>query len=239
MLVHVRRRKLFAAALAGAALAGLGITLASSHAGGAPAELAVSNLYTRAGFLTPLRPGVTYGASAFPTLLRVTAPGRSWAGSQWRTTSHGKPAFAWAAVGHGATRSSTPVPLLGVITIVTPYGRSPSVAQTVQRLRVGGSGADYETPSRVRLAGYSGMQFDGTVWGKWGHVFIPFSSVTNAASPPDTHRLPKGEAFRAIVLNVRGRTVLVFLENADLPQDQFPTFLADAGRVLGTLAFPA
>jgi len=238
MLVHLRRRRLLAAALAGAAFAALGVTLASSRAAGDAKELAVSNLFTRAGFLTPLKPAVVYGASTFPIPLRVTAPDASWAGSQWRTTSRGKPAFSWAAVGHGATAPSG-VPLRGVVTIVTPYGPSPSVAETVARLQIGGSGADYGKPTRVRLAGYAGTQLDGTVWGKWGHVFIPFSPVTNGASPPDHLSLPRGETFRAIVLNVRGRTVLLFVLKADLPQDRFPGFLADAGRLLKTLAFPA
>jgi hypothetical protein len=238
VIARIRKRTILVAALAGAALAALGVSAAWSHAAGAPAELAVSNVYTHAGYLTPLKQGVTYAASSVPVPLRLTAPDGSWAGSQWKTTLRGKPAFGWVAVGHGATAPSG-VPLHGVVTIVVPYGASGGVTQTVKRLRTGGSGVTFEQTSAVRLAGYEGEQFDGNVWGKWGHVFIPFTAVTHGASPPDNHKLGKGEAFRVIVLDVRGRTVVVFLENADLPAEQFAGFLGDAGRLLKTLAFPA
>src|SRR5207249_4489106 len=74
-------------ALAGAAVAG----------GGEPPELATSNLNTSAGKLTALKAGVTYQASAFPIALRVTPTDGTWAGTQWKTSSHGQPAFGWTA----------------------------------------------------------------------------------------------------------------------------------------------
>ena len=65
---------------------------------GAPVELPMSNVHTQAGQFTTLHAGSAYQASAFPLPLRVTVPDRTWGGAQWRTTSHGKPAFGWAAV---------------------------------------------------------------------------------------------------------------------------------------------
>src|SRR5438093_1057519 len=83
-------------------------TAAASHssrtaaaAGGEPPELATSNLNTRAGKLTALKAGVTYQASEFPIALRVTPTDGTWAGTQWKTSSHGQPAFGWTAFGQG------------------------------------------------------------------------------------------------------------------------------------------
>src|SRR5262245_41497954 len=98
MLTPVRRRKLLAAALAGATLAALGVTFASSHAaatGGNPAEL-----LTSAKTLAPLKSGVTYQASSFPLRLRLTVSDSSWLGAQFSATSHGRPAFGWVVLGH-------------------------------------------------------------------------------------------------------------------------------------------
>jgi hypothetical protein len=49
----------------------------------------------------------------------------------------------------------------------------------------------------------------------------------------------QGEVFRIIALNMKGKTVIVYLENAQLPADQFPTFLTQAATLLKTLKFVA
>jgi hypothetical protein len=251
MLIQVRRRKVLLAALCGATLAALGITVASSRAtrldsaaqaSGIPVEMPMSFLNSPAGRLTKLKAGVTYQASSFPIALRVTTADRNWAGAQWQSSAHGKPAYGWAAVGQGPVTK----PPRGLVEILTPLGPTPSVAATIARLRTGGShepeskigGITFQEPSPVKIAGYSGRHFDGEVWGKWGHGFIPFSPSTHGGSPSDYLRLDKGEAFRLIVLNVRGRTVVLFLESAVLPAEQFPVFLASANRLLKTLKFP-
>ncbi len=158
--------------------------------------------------------GVTYQASSFPLGLRVTAPDGSWSGTQWRTTSRGKPAFGWAEFGHGP--GSTPP--RGVVELETAYGPTPSVAATIARLRRGGShlpashvgGITFQAASPVNLAGYPGRQFDGTVWGIYGHTFVPFSATTGGASPADSFRADQGEVFRLVALNVNGKTVVLF-----------------------------
>jgi hypothetical protein len=226
MLDHIRRRRTRISALVGAVFAALGVTLASSHAAtGAEPELLVS-----AKSAAMLSAHVAYRASAFPLPLRVTAPDGSWGGAQWKTTSHGRPAFGAIIL----LRPPLQAPR-GDVVVETAFGATPSVAATIERLRAGGSGATYEEPSPVTLAGYSGMQFDGEVWGKWGHPFVPFSPVTHGASPPDAMFLKKGEVFRLVALDVKGKTVVLLFENWKLPADRFPTFLASATRLLGSL----
>ena len=240
----------YAVALALAATAGdaLGITVAkadraagSATSGSAP-ELLVSNFNTSAGKWAPLKARTTYQASAFPISLRLTPRDGTWAGAQWKKSSHGKLAFGWVAVGQGPWNGPR-----GLIELETAYGAVPSVAATIARLRVGGShapetkigGITFREPSPAKIAGYSGRQFDGEVWGKFGHAFVPFSAKTHAGSPADTFYLQKGEVFRLIALDVRGKTVVLVLESAELPAEQFPAFLTSANRLLKTLRFPS
>ena len=241
MLIQVRRRQLLAAALIGATFAALGITLASSHAattGGSPAEL-----LTSAKTLAPLTASVTYRASSFPLPLRFTAPDSSWLGAQFKAASHGRPVFGWVVVGHPPLAKPR-----GLIAIETAFGPTHSVAATIANLRYGGSslpethlgGVQFGTPTRTKLAGYPGQQFDGQVWGKFGHTFLPFSPhLRGPASPPDSNHLQRGEAFRFIALNVNGKTVVLGLESLGLPADQFPAFLTSARRLLQSLVLSA
>jgi hypothetical protein len=98
--------------------------------------------------------------------------------------------------------------------------------------------ATYEATSPVKLGASSGLQFDGTVVGK-EHVFIPFSPrSTDARWYPDNYGMAQGTVFRIIALNVRGKTVVVYLENLKLPADEFPAFLTKADALLKTLRFP-
>jgi hypothetical protein len=54
---------------------------------------------------------------------------------------------------------------------------------------------------------------------------------------PDNYGMGQGKVFRIIALNVHGKTVVVYLENAELPADQFEAFLTRAGTLLKTLKF--
>jgi hypothetical protein len=205
-----------------------GIVVAGAAA--AAASAGDAELLVSAKSAGPLRAHVTYRASTFPLPLRITPPDGTWGGAQWRSTSHGKPAFGGAVL----VRPPLDAPR-GDVVIETAYGPTPSVAATIARLRTGGSGTTYEAPTPVKIAGYSGMRFDGEVWGKWGHPFIPFSSATHGASPPDAMFLKKGEVFRLVALDVKGKTVVLLFENWKLPPDQFPGFLDSASRLLGSL----
>jgi hypothetical protein len=234
-------------AFTGAALAALGVTVTASPArtlmGGGLQDLPVSNVNTPAGSLTALRSGVTYQASHFPLGLRVTPPDGTWSGAQWRTTTRGKPAYGWAQLGQGPTTA----PPRGILQLETAYGPTPSVAATIARLQRGGShlpasnvgGTTFQAAAPVKLAGYSGRQFDGNVWGIYGHTFVPFSATTGGASPADSYHLDKGESFRLVALNVNGKTVVLLYDNIALPAQQFPAFIASANRLLRSLTFHA
>ena len=127
---------------------------------------------------------------------------------------------------------------LGAISIITAYGHTPSVAATVTGLRTRGRGATYEPTSPVKLAGFSGSTFDGQVVGAT-HYFIPFTPPSGAARfVPDSYELGSGDVFRVIVLDVRGKTVVVCIDSVALPADEFPAFLDEADSVLASLKFP-
>jgi hypothetical protein len=110
---------------------------------------------------------------------------------------------------------------------------------TVTHLRTPGHGAaTYGAISRVTIAGFSGFQFDGTVTGRL-HVFIPFTPHSRRARfYGDAFELGKGAIFRIIVLQVRTKTLVAFIEPVDLPEGQFPAFLAKADGILQSLEFP-
>ena len=180
-----------------------------------------------------LKAGVTFQASLFPLGLRVTPPDATWFGGQGKIATQKRGSFGWVEF-----LQSPPAKPLGAISMITSLDATPSVASTVAQLRTGGSGATFQATSPVRLAGFSGSQFDGQVVGKT-HTFVPFSPLSHAATfHPDAYTFNQGEVFRIIVLNVRGKTVVLLLENAALPADQFSAFLASAGKILGTLQFP-
>jgi hypothetical protein len=232
-------RTLARVAILAVLVAGLG-SLAVSATATTPKlpELPMSELLTPAGRLTTLHSRLTYQASQFPFALRVTPPDGSWSGAQWKSHSDryggGPPFYGWAALGQGST-SNVP---RGLILIMTAYARTPSVAATVAGLRTRGVGATYEATSPVNLVGFSGIQFDGQVVGT-RHTFVPFSPRSNGAKYyPDAYFMNHGEHFRIIVLNVRGKTVVVFTDSVALSADQFPAFLTKADQLLNTLRFP-
>jgi hypothetical protein len=218
---------------------GCSVTAVAASAGGAPRELFRNAFLAPAGHVANLTSGVTYKASDFPLPIRVTIPEGTWGGAQWKYDSSYQrmkttvpPYYGWVTFEHRDTG-----PAQGIITIMTPYGSTPSVAATVASLRSRGHGATYEATSPVTVGGFSGVQFDGTVTGK-EHVFIPFSPKSTVAKWwPDNYGLGKGEVFRIMALGVHGKTVLVYVENGELAAAQFPDFLDQAATLLKTLKF--
>lgn len=207
-------------------------------------DLPQSYLFTSAGKLTPLQAAVSFRASRFPLAIRLTPPEPGWSGAQWRSGDHyfdggGPPHYGWVHLGRG---SPTGIPR-GLISIMAAYAPTPSVASTVSVLRTRGNGASYEPSTPITLAGYRGIQFDGQIVGAKnrdhiGHFFVPFSPRSHAAGYfPDEYPV-YGDVFRVIVLDVHGKTVVVYIENVALPPDQFPTFLTKADRILKTVRFP-
>ena len=240
-------------------LAGLVVGLGSPAAIAVTAklpDLPKSYIFSSAGKLTPLR-GVTYQASEFPLPVRVTPPDGSWTGAQWKANTfppdeiqqrHLKcstspavcrpPYFGWVAIGKGGAATSAPPRAL--ILIMAGYSGTPTVAATVSNLRTRGHGATYEPTTTVKVAGFSGLQFDGRLVGP-EHVFVPFSPPSHAAGGKADAIVEDGvgHAFRLIVLNVRGTTVVVFIGSLVMSADQFATFLPEADGILKSLKFPA
>jgi hypothetical protein len=207
-------------------------------------DMPQSYLFGAGGTLSPLRSGSTYRASQFPIPLRLKPFAGGWSGAQWKSgrdyfRGGPPPNFGWVHVGRG----SSSAPPLGLITIMTAYAKTPSVATTVNVLRTRGRGASYQDSEPIRIAGFSGMQFDGEITGAAnsdhiGHYFVPFSPRHNSASYfPDEYPV-YGQAFRVIVLDVRGKTVVIYIENVALSVDQYPAFLTKATRILAALRFP-
>jgi hypothetical protein len=241
---------LLALAVAGIGAAGLS---ASTTAEARPDIPVSSLLFSHSAKLTKLRPNVTYGASRFPVTVRLRTPDATWSGAQWRTgrlypalaesrgiaDDGGPPYFGWVSLAHAG--ASPGEPPLGLVTVMTAYAQTPSVAATVANLRTRGRGATYGPPSRVTVAGFDATQFDGAVVGPRrdhiGHVFVPFTpSTTGAHWRPDEYPV-YGDVFRIDVLNVYGKTVVVIAENVALPADRFPAFLSKADLILRALRF--
>lgn len=206
-----------------------------------PPDIAHSYLFTPGGKLTPLKAHTTYEGRLFPIALRITPPIAGWSGAQWKSGTvyfhgGGPPNFGWVHLGRGTTG----VPQ-GLITVMTAYARTPSVAATVNVLRIRGRGATYDPTIPIDLAGFSGVQFDGKITGSKnfdhiGHYFIPFSPKSSSAKYyPDEYGV-YGDVFRVIVLDVRGKTVIVYIEHP--VASRFPAFLAQADKILKSLRFP-
>src|SRR4051794_15294258 len=125
--MHGRHGKAMVAALGVTALA----LVASAAASPRAKLLDLFKATPTATTAAPLRAGATYQASLFPLPVRLSAVGGPWLGDQYRTTERGAPRFGWAQVGHPGVK--------GLITIVSAYGRTPSVGAVIARLRLGGS----------------------------------------------------------------------------------------------------
>jgi hypothetical protein len=216
---------------------GVAFLTASAASGAQPQQLAESDLNTGPGHTTNLNAGITYGASDFPLAFQITPPDASWAGAQWKSARNKQPPFyGWASVAQGGTNPK--VPPHGLVMIWTSYSPTPSVAATVAGLRTRGGGATYEASVPVTLAGFSGIQFDGQAKATQHHTFVPFSPRTHAARAfPDAVEVENGEPFRMIVLNVRGKSVIVMIDGYGVSADQFPDFLTKADQILSTLNF--
>lgn len=206
-------------------------------------DLPQSYLFTPAGRLTPLHAGVAYRASQFPLEVRITPPEPGWSGTQWRSGDQyfrggGPPHYGWVHLGRGAPAG---VPG-GLISVMTAYARTPSVAAIANVLRTRGRGATYGATTSATIGGFRGIQFDGQIVGAKnldhiGHFFVPFSPRSSAARYyPDEYGV-YGDVFRVLVIGVRGKTVVIYIENGGLPAERFPAFLIRAERMLAGLRF--
>lgn len=226
---------------------------AGAAASSALPDISQSYLFSPAGKLTPLRAGVTYRATQFPLPLRVTPPDGRWAGAQWKQNRFppdeiklrhltcstnpavcAPPYFGWVTFGN----SPPTAPPQFIVLLLAGYSRTPSVAATVENLRTRGHGATYGPTAPVTLAGFAGVQFEGQIVGS-RHVFVPFSPRTNKATGfPDAIEIDGVHPCRFDVLDVRGKTVVIFVGSLVLSPEQFASFLPRADQLLGRIRFP-
>ena len=204
--------------------------LAGTAAGAGTATRAdISDLPKSASKIFDLTAGTTYQASLFLPHVRFTVPVAGWQGSQH--VSHG---YDWFFLGWRDR---------GGMAVISAPGSAQSLATTVHRLETDradtpATGISIRPAVAVTVARFPGQQFDGTVTGQYGHTFAPFSSNTGGASASagDHWRLPKDDAFRIIVLNVRGMPI-VFVMDSDQPTLD-TGFVAAAAKLLKSLRFP-
>jgi len=200
----------------------------------------------------PLTSGVNYHASLFPLAITVRPTDGLWEGAQYLRTS---------GIHEGEQRKGRKVAFIsllhkyahnaqgkisnwgrGTITLEAGFTRGGSVQATMGRLRARPD--DFQTVSDVtpvHIAGFNGLSYDGRLKNGAGsfHRFVPFSSSDGSVPTTDSRKLEanygKGEAFRIIVLNVRGTVVAIYLDSETAPADKFPLFLGFANRLLSTV----
>jgi hypothetical protein len=200
---------------------------------------------------TPLSPGVTYEASAFPIDIRVKPTAPLWGALQLRS---GRFRFVQF---HHLRSGKLPLHGWGYVTLSAAVGRTSSVAATALKLH-GTPGLDAGPLRPVRVAGFPGKSFDaevvGTESGDNGVALTPFTrplrcgwcTHTMHGETLDNKFAGKGQLFRIMVIGARGKTVVIYIESSlDLssngshtPTETFPTFLPYAKKLLSTLTFP-
>ena len=197
----------------------------------------------------PLQRGATYRASLFPIEIRVRADGGLWEGLQYVRDDgpHEDVVLAGGKTGfvsllHKNARDAQgriPVWTRGLILIEASFAPTRSVGATMARLRARLSDVDAGEVTPTRVAGHDGLQYDGRVTGKY-HRFVPFSASDGSKPSTDSLRLLRYQQFRVIVLDVRGRAVVIYVQSAeDLSKSaSFPAFLPFAERMLASLRFP-
>lgn len=239
-------------AVAAALLTLVVLTVAAAAFAASPPDLVQGYLFAK-GKLAPLHANVTYQASKLPIPFRVTLPSAGWGGTQWKANDWAPdeiakrhlhcplvckpPYFGWAVIGQPPQRAGVPH---GIVLVLAGYSHTPGVAATVTSLLTRGHGFTTAATSRVKVGGFRGVQFDGQIVAA-EHTFIPFSPRTHAAKsfPDGIAEHGAGHGFRFVVLDVRGKTVVIFIGTEALDSTRFAAFLDDAMTVVGSFRFPA
>jgi len=237
------------------AAAGLAVSAAASGSGpkdianaGEPAAVAARQ--DNIGWLdaTAVTTGVTYQASTFPVRITFRPPDALWAAVQARGGGY-RFVQLYHRFAHDANGKVTNWGR-GLITFEAGAGKTGSVAAVVKTLHA----TALMTPgkiTRAQLAGFHGETFDTTIVGTrpgdaGGIPLIPFSGDPRPGG--DHFWVTRGQLLRVIVLDVRGKTVVVYIESTDdsgstiaaaQPAQSFPVFLGFVRRILGTVRFPA
>jgi hypothetical protein len=207
-----------------------------------------------------LQRGVTYQATAFPLAVHLRPPDVRWEGAQFESGR-----FKFVQLHHLRT-GSVGLDGWGFITLEASTGPTPSPAATIRRLHATPH-IDVSSIKATRVASFAGQTFDATIVGTdrppvcrtircaQGVSFAPFTTNhhcgfcnnTMKGETQDVKFAGTGQLFRIIVVGVRGKTVVIYLESAFAssvqrrfpPSKTYPTFLPYAKQMLATLRFPA
>ena len=199
----------------------------------------------------PLASGVTYRASLFPLAITVRPTDGLWRGSQWVEknglvdgTQRTGGTYGYVQLHHTYGRDPNGKISswgLGLLTIETAAAPTRSVQATMQRLRVRLGDVRAGAVTNVRVAGFSGLSYDGQLKNGAGsiHRFVPFSSSDGSKPSTDSYKIEanygKGGPFKIIVLDVHGKTVVIYLDSFTNPAAKFPVFLGFADKLLSTM----
>jgi hypothetical protein len=202
---------------------------------------------TRQGDHPRFRQGVTYKANAVPLLITLRDRDGYWGGAQFESGR-----FRFVQLFHSHRSGDPPLKGVGLITFEAATGATPSVAATVQHLH-GTPQIDAGPITPASVAGFAGKQFDATILGTAAGISLfPFTkdlhcgycTQTMHGETLDAKFAGKGTLFRIIVVGVRGKTVVIYLESLFAiqpkypPAKLFPMFLPYAQKMLATVRFP-
>ena len=226
MFGHIGRRRILVAAFAGAILAALGFTVASSRATTSDARELNKSTPENTAFGS-LAPGATYRASLVSPMPTVTSAIHGWLGAQFVTRQHRKVRYETAALlwqdyaGREVDILSGPAMTLSpAATLARPRSRIPNW-----------NFSPYQQPGPVKrwtVAGRQTLYFDATAPrpGVWTLV---------GSNPPEL-RIDHDHSFRMAALTVRGKTVVIVIQ---APEPSFAEFLPFAERLIASLRFPS
>jgi hypothetical protein len=214
------------AALAGAALAALGVTATSSHASARDTrELLKSHTA-----VAPLAAGTTYRASLISPTPSLTPSVPGWGGAQFVSHQNGKVRYETAVLFWKDSEHE--------IDIVSGPAMTLSPAAALGRARGHVAHWDfspYPPPTPVKrwaVAGRQALYFDATVPQPPGGTNGVWTLI--GSNPPEL-RVDGDQSFRMTALSVRGKTVVIVIRG---PHADFAHFLPTANRLVASLQFP-
>jgi hypothetical protein len=228
MRLHIPRRWLLLAALGGAVLAALGLTVTSSHAiASSGANEKVRDLLKSTPgnpAVAPLVATTTYGASLINPTPNLTPAIRGWSGTQFDSHTRGKVRYEsatlfWKDAQHELDLISGPAMTMSPADMLAgPHSRNFNFAP-------------YDPPTPVKrwmVAGRQALYFDATAPppGEWTIV---------GTNPPEL-RIEHDNSFRMSALVVRGKTIVIVIHG---PATDFKQFLPIATRLVASLQFPS
>jgi hypothetical protein len=225
MPAQIRRRRILIAALTGATLAALGITVASTHA----AQVDVRELpesTARNTMVASLAAHSTYRASVITPTPTVTPATPGWKGTQFVSHQHGKVRYETAAL-FWKDYSGREVDIISGPAMTL----SPAATIARPRSRIGAwDFAPYEPPGPVKrwaIAGRQALYFDATA--------PPPGEWTIVGSNPPERQIDHDFSFRMAALTVLGKTVVIVIT---APVKAVSAFLPIAVRLVESLRFP-